>query len=97
MSDSESIRTSSEYSSNDLSGNETDSENEESYEREIDEMIDLIKNFNQYMYEPEKNVSDTTSTENDSSENSDNELLCYGKVGIIDWCECKKCLVEKKR
>ena len=61
-SDSESsIYTSSECGG---SGNEADSEGEEVISRKkMDEMIEKLKRFNPYIFEPEKEVSSTSSSD----------------------------------
>ena len=68
-SDSESsIYTSSECGS---SGNEANSEGEEVISRkEMDEMIEKLKRFNPCMFEPEKEVSSTSSSDGSTSSNS---------------------------
>ena len=50
------------------------------------------------MFEPEKEVSGTSlSDESTSSNSSTNSVDTFiSRVGISDWCKCQKC-VEKKR
>ena len=96
-SDSESsIYTSSECGS---SGNEADSEGEEVISRKgMDEMIEKLKRFNPYMFEPEKEVSSRSSSDESTSSNSSTNSVdtFISRVGILDSCKCQKC-VEKKR
>ena len=61
---------SSFYSSSEFvsSGNETYSEGEEYMnQKDVDEMIEQINNFQPYMYEPESVASNTSSSNEDSS------------------------------
>ena len=46
------------------SGNATDSEGGEIFDKDMKEMLSRMKTFNLYMYEPERNVS-TCSDESD--------------------------------
>ena len=46
------------------SGNATDSEEGEIFDKDMKEMLSRMKTFNLYMYEPERNVS-TCSDESD--------------------------------
>ena len=53
------------------SGNEADSEGEEVISRkEMGEMIEKLKRFNPYMFEPEKEVSTASSSDGSTSSNS---------------------------
>ena len=72
-SDTESYFSDSEdYSSGDgSSGNEADTEGEDYfYEKELYEMIEMIDEFHPYMYEPEKEVQNSSS---DDSIDEDND------------------------
>ena len=77
------------------SGNEADSEGEYCG-KEYREMIEMMKEFNPYMFEPEKNVSSTSSTEGDSEKEDNNIVEDKGRVGKLDWCTCKLCGVETR-
>ena len=92
-SDSESsIYTSSECGS---SGNEADHEGEEVISRkEMDEMTEKLKHLNPYMFEPEKEVSSTSSSDKSTSSNSVDTFI--SRVEILDWCKCQKCVEEKR-
>ena len=96
-SDSESsIYTSSECGS---SGIEADSEDEEVISRkEMDEMIKKLKHFNPYMFEPEKEVSIRSSSDESTSSNSSTNSVdtFISRIGILDWCKCQKCVEEKR-
>ena len=65
MSDFESSSNSS--SGNGSSGNEADSEGEDIVSRkDMDELIGMVDRFNPYMYEPEKDISSTSSSSSES-------------------------------
>ena len=49
------------------SGNEADSEGEEIFDKDTKEMLSMVKTFNPYMYEPEREVS-ACSDESDVSD-----------------------------
>ena len=61
-------------------------------------MLSTMKTFNPYMYEPERDVS-TCSDESDVSNLDKNESKESSednvRLGNLDWCKCRKCLVEK--
>ena len=79
------------------SGNEADSESEEVISwKEMDEMIEKLKRFNLYMLEPEKEVSSTSSSDESTSSNSSTNSVdtFISRVGILDWCECQKCVAR---
>jgi len=82
------------------SGNEADSEGEEVYDKDMNEMLNIMKTFNPYLFEPEKEVSDTdSSNESEIDKNSLKEDYAIEnlRVGNIDWCKCGgKCKVEKR-
>lgn len=94
ISDSEgSIYTSSECGS---SGNEADTEDEEVCRKEMDDMIEKLKNFHPYMYEPERQVSSTSSS-SDESETSEHSTATFTeRVGKLVWCKCQKCKEEMR-
>ena len=56
----------------DSSGNEADSEGEEIFDKDMKEMLSVMKTFNSYMYKPERDVS-TFSDERDVSDFDKNE------------------------
>ena len=66
---------------------------------DIKEMFSMMKTFNPYMYEPERDVS-TCSDECDVSDFDKNKFEeCSGdnvRVGNLDWCKCGNCLVGKR-
>ena len=80
------------------SGNETDSEGEEAYAKEVNET--MMKTFNPYVYEPEKDVSDTDSSnesEIDKSSSEEDYSVEKPRVGNNDWCKCGgNCKIEKR-
>ena len=80
-------------------GNEADSEGEEIFDKDIREMLRMMKIFNPYMYEPERDVS-TCSDECDVSDFDKNKFEeCSGdniRVGNLDWCKCGNSLVGKR-
>lgn len=95
MSDSEYFSGSSSSSYNGSSGNEADSEGEY-YGRGVREVTDMLKNFNPYMFEPEKNVSSTSSSSTSKSEETETENEVEGRVTNLDWCTCGCCKKEKR-
>ena len=102
-SDTESYFSDSEdYSSGDgSSGNEADTEGEDYfYEKELDEMIEMIDEFHPYMYEPEKEVQNSSSDEDSIDEDNDEYFDALNeqetRVGKIDWCQCGNCRIEKR-
>ena len=80
------------------SGNEADSEGEETYAKEVNET--MMKTFNPYLYEPEKDVSDTDSSnesEIDKSSSEEDYSVEKLRVGNNDWCKCGgNCKIEKR-
>ena len=92
-----SIYSSDEYGS---SGNEADSEREEVLSRkDMNDVINKLKNFSPYMYEPEKEVSSTSessSGESDASVSYSPDADALGRVGNLDWCKCKNCKLETR-
>ena len=80
------------------SGNEADSEEEEAYAKEVNET--MMKTFNPYLYEPEKDVSDTGSSnesEIDKSSSEEDYSVEKPRVGNNDWCKCGgNCKIQKK-
>ena len=79
-------------------GNEADSEGEEAYAKEVNET--MMKTFNPYLYEPEKDVSDTdSSNESEIYKSSSEEDYSVEKprIGNNDWCKCGgNCKIEKR-
>ena len=53
----------------------------------MDKMIEKLKRFNPYMFEPEKEVSSTSSSDDSTSSNSSTNSVdtLISKVGILDW------------
>ena len=80
------------------SGNEADSEGEEAYTKELNET--MMKTLNPYLYEPEKDVSDTDSSnesEIDKSSSEEDYSVEKPRVGNNDWCKCGgNCKIEKR-
>ena len=80
------------------SGNEADSEGEEAYAKEVNET--MMKTFLPYLYEPEKDVSDTDSSnesEIDKSSSEEDYSVEKVRVGNNDWCKCGgNCKIEKR-
>ena len=82
------------------SGNEAESEGEENFDKDMKEMLSMMKTFHRYMYEPERDVS-TCSDEsgvsdfdkNESEECSEDNV----RVWNLDWCKCGNCLVGKRK
>ena len=96
MSDFESSSNSS--CGNGSSGNEADSEGEDIVSRkDMDKLIGMVDRFNPYMYEPEKDISSTSSSslESDTS-SSDGELNTDTRIGNLEWCLCQKCKKEDR-
>ena len=87
------------------SGNETDSESE-NFERDMRQIVNVMRTFNPYMYEPEREVSDTSnesSSEESMEERTSSEEIGVTaapdiglRVGNLDWCKCKNCRVETR-
>ena len=83
----------------DSSGNEADSEGVEVYDKDMKEILSLMKIFNPYMYEPEKETSSTSlSSESDYSDDSSNESnqLENTRVGNLNWRNCRNCVLKGK-
>ena len=80
------------------SGNETDSEGEEDYAKEVNET--MMKTFNPYVYEPEKDVFDTDSSDEseiDKSSSEEDYSVEKPRVGNNEWCKCGgNCKIEKR-
>ena len=81
------------------SGNETDSEGKQIFDKDMKEMLNMMKTFHPYMYEPERDVS-TCSSESDVSDFDKNqsEECSEGnvRVGNLDWYKCGNYLVGKR-
>ena len=77
------------------SGNEADSEGEESFE----ELREMMECFQPYMFKPEKDIS-CSSGEEDSfvdEETIEPPLDSRTRVGNLEWCKCGgKCLIESR-
>ena len=60
----------------------------------------MMKTFNPYLYEPEKDVSDTDSSnesEIDKSSSEEDYSVEKPRVGNNDWCKCcGHCKIEKR-
>ena len=60
----------------------------------------MMKTFNPYLYEPEKDVSDTDSSnesEIDKSSSEEDYSVEKPRVGNNDWCKCGgNCKIEKR-
>ena len=79
--------------------NEADSEGVEVYDKDMKEILSLMKIFNPYMYEPEEETSSTSlSSESDYSDNSSNESnqLENTRVGNLNWRNCRNCVLKGK-
>ena len=64
----------------------------------MDEIIAQLNNFQPYMYEPGREVSSTSSSDEDSS-NSDSDIKDFTKftrIGNVKWCECQNCKEERR-
>ena len=87
--------SSSDYGS---SGNEADSEGEDILtRRDIDELTGMVDGFNPYLYEPEKDISSTSSSLSESeTSSSDGELNGDTRVGNLEWCHCHECQKEER-
>ena len=61
-------------------------------------MIETLKHFNPYMFEPEKEVSRTSSSDECTSSNCSASSVdtFISRVGILHWCKCQKCVEEKR-
>ena len=84
-----SIFSSSEYGS---SGNEADSESE-GY---MNKIIVQLNNFQPYMYGPEREVSSTSSSDEDSSNSDIKDFTKFTRIGKVKWCECQNCKEERR-
>jgi len=80
-------------SNSDSSGNEADSEGEE-----VKENLSIkLKDFHPYLYEPEKNVSTTSSdSESSTSEGLSSHDSSVNRIGNTGWCKCEKCEKETR-
>lgn len=84
------------------SGNEADFEEEEAYGEEMNKILNRIKTFNPYIYEPEKSSSDTDSSNDELEINGNSSEENYvvqenSRVGNVDWCKCGgNCKIEKR-
>ena len=59
----------------------------------------MIKIFNPYIYEPEKEISSTSlSSESDYSGDSSKESnqLENTQIGNVNWCNCGNCVSDKR-
>ena len=81
------------------SGNKVDSEGEEIFDEDMKEMSGIMKTFNPYLYEPERDVS-TCSDESHMSDfdKTKSEKWSEDNVRVrnLDWCKCGNCSVGKK-
>ena len=81
------------------SGNEADSEGQESFDKDMKEMLTTMKTFNPYIYEPDRHVL-TCSDESDVSDFNKNESEECSEDNVrfvyLDWCKCGNCLVGKR-
>ena len=85
------------------SGNEADSEGEEVCEKDVKEIIDMMKYFTPYMFGPEKDdVSDISSSSSEVEDKDENDsesktnLEKSSRVGNLEWCKCGECNIEKR-
>ena len=65
---------------------------------DIDELSDLIGNLHQYCYEPEKDASESSGSDNDKNEDESSEgesvppnNVEINRAGHKDWCICGYC------
>ena len=69
------------------------------FDKDMKEMLSMMKIFNPYMYEPKRDVS-ACSDESDVSDFHKNESEeCSGdnvRVGNLGWCKCGNLLVGKR-
>lgn len=104
MSEIESFSSSSCSSSDE--GHSSCDEGEEIYDADMNGILHLMKTFNPYMYEPERDVSSASSS-NESSDSFEEEISnlvdekdnvekVNSRVGHIDWCKCGECRVETR-
>ena len=81
------------------SDNEADPEGKDIFDKDMKEMLNMMKTFNPYMFEPDRDVS-TCSDESvvlDFDKNESEECLeDKVRVGNLDWCKCENCLVGKR-
>ena len=81
------------------SGNKVDSEGEEIFDEDMKEMSGIMKTFNPYLYEPERDVS-TCSDESHVSDfdKTKSEKWSEDNVRVrnLDWCKCGNCSVGKR-
>lgn len=95
MSDLEYLSENNSSSYNGSSGNEADSEGEY-YSGEVKEITNMLKGFNPYMFEPEKDVSSTSSGLTSESDEAETENEQEGRVANLDWCTCGFCKRESR-
>lgn len=84
---------------NGSSGNEADSEGEDIVSKEdMDELIGMVDGFNPYMYEPEKEISSTSSSSSLSEieTSSNDDLISNIRIGNLEWCQCQECKIEER-
>ena len=78
------------------SGNEADSEGK-SYGKEVKKIKQMINCFDPYMFETEKNVSSTSfSSANESEETEIEDETVERRVGNLYWCTCGGCKKERQ-
>ena len=77
------------------SRNEADSEGEGN-NGGIKEITKMLKYFNPYMFEPEKNVSSTSSSYNQTEDTETEDEAEGVRVGNLNWCKCGSCHKEKR-
>ena len=101
MSNSENYSDESIFSNRgDNSSNKVDSEGVEVYDKDMKEILSMMKISNPYKYdEPEKEISSTSlSSESDYSDDSSKESnqLENTRVGDLNWCNCGNCVLNSK-
>ena len=82
------------------SGNEADSEGLEVYDKDMKDILSMMKTFNPYMHEPDKEISSASLfSESDFSDDSSKESnqLENTRVGNLNWCNCGNCVLKGKR
>ena len=82
------------------SGNEGDSEGEEILmQNDMGKVVDKLKDFHPYMYEPKKLVSSTSPSDSESSISEGSSFhidSSVNRIGKTDWCKCKRCKKETR-
>lgn len=107
MASNDDSQTSSISSSSDeanSSGHEADLEDSEGeqFERDMREIVNVMRTFNPYMYEPEMEVSSVSSSDEQSlSTEASGESEYFDakddtRVGHLDWCKCGHCKIETR-